>query len=203
MGMRVRKNLLGTLHRRGDAPGATRGLGLEPSCNLRQLRNCSAHADQQGTTHDSDSTGTTTRTLVSSFSRDSTGDLSIGTISVDIGATGSMLVDSSGGGAGILDKDRTVTSGGTYSVLDLDISALTDSAADLTDLEDYIAGVDTAITSMTDATNGSNLTALGIARGSEAKPASVSMTKSKIATLFFAVAECEKNFSSIRGSFCK
>jgi flagellin len=98
-----------------------------------------------------DSTGTTTRSLVASFSRDSAGAISIGTISVDVGATGSMLVDSSGGGQGILDSDKTVTSGGTYTILNLDISALTDDAADLTDLEDYISGVDEAITSMTNA----------------------------------------------------
>jgi flagellin len=105
-----------------------------------------------------DSTGTTERSLVASFSRDSTGAISVGTISVDIGASGSMLIDTSGGGAGVLDSDRTVTSGGTYSVLNLDISSLTDDAADLTDLEDYIAGVDQAITSMTDA--GTNLGAV-------------------------------------------
>jgi flagellin len=98
-----------------------------------------------------DSTGTTSRTLVSSFSRDSSGDISIGTITVDTGATGSMLVDSSGNGAGILDQDRSVSNGADYTVLTLDISALTDSAADLEDLEDMVAGVDAAITSMTDA----------------------------------------------------
>jgi flagellin len=98
-----------------------------------------------------DSTGPTTKSLVASFSRDSTGVITIGTISVDIGPTGSMLVDSSGGGAGILDQTRTVTSGGTYTVLTLDISALTDAPADLTDLEDYISGVDAAISAMTDA----------------------------------------------------
>lgn len=101
-----------------------------------------------------DSTGTTTKTLVSSFSRDASGTISVGTISIDVGATGSMLVDSSGSGAGILDSDRTVTSGATYTVLTMDISALTDSAADLTDLEDYISGIDAAITSMTDAASG-------------------------------------------------
>lgn len=98
-----------------------------------------------------DSTGTTTRTLVASFSRDGSNNVSIGTISVDIGATGSMLVDSSGGAAGILDKARTTTSGGTYSILSLDISVLTDSTADLTDLEDMVKGVDLAIQSMTNA----------------------------------------------------
>ncbi len=73
-----------------------------------------------------DSTGTTTKSLVASFSRDSSGAITIGTIDVDIGATGSMLIDSSGGGAGMLDQSRTVTSGGTYTVLNLDISGLTD-----------------------------------------------------------------------------
>jgi flagellin len=101
-----------------------------------------------------DSTGSTTKSLVASFSRDSTGAIQIGTIDVDVGAAGTMLVDSSGGGAGILDTSRTVTSGGTYTVLNLDISTITDTAADLTDLEDYIKGVDSAIASMTNAATG-------------------------------------------------
>jgi flagellin len=101
-----------------------------------------------------DATGSTTKSLVASFSRDSSGAIEIGTIDVDVGATGTMLVDSSGGGAGILDQSRTVTSGGTYTILNLDISGITDAAADLTDLEDYIDGVDTAIASMTNAATG-------------------------------------------------
>jgi flagellin len=101
-----------------------------------------------------DSTGPTTKTLVASFSRDNTGAIQIGTIAVDIGPTGSMLVDSSGGGLGVLDQSRTVTSGGTYTVLNLDISALTDAPADLQDIEDYISGVDAAISQMTDAATG-------------------------------------------------
>lgn len=98
-----------------------------------------------------DSTGTTSRTLVSSFSRDSTGAISIGTIAVDTGASGSMLIDTGGAGAGILDTERSVTNGADYTVLELDISALTDSDEDLADLEDMISGVDAAITAMTDA----------------------------------------------------
>mgnify|MGYP001264870849 CR=1 FL=1 len=98
-----------------------------------------------------DSSGVTSRTLVSSFSRDGTGAISIGTITVDTGATGSMLVDTSGSGAGILDKDRSVTNGADFTVLTLDISAVTNSAEDLEDLEDMISGVDAAISSMTDA----------------------------------------------------
>jgi flagellin len=98
-----------------------------------------------------DASGNTTRTLVASFSRDGAGAISIGTIEVDISATGSMLVDTSGGGAGILDSTRTATNSGDYTVLTLDISALTDSDEDLQDLEDYISGVDEAITAMTNA----------------------------------------------------
>ena len=98
-----------------------------------------------------DSTRPTTKSLVASFARNATGGITIGTISVDIGPTGSMLVDSSGGGAGILDQSRTATSGSTYTVLTLDISALNNSTANSTDLEDIISGVDSAISSMTDA----------------------------------------------------
>lgn len=101
-----------------------------------------------------DSTSTLQRTLVSSFSRDGTGAISIGTIEVDIGATGSMLVDTSGGGQGILDSDRSVTNGADYTVLTLDISALTNDATDLEDLEDMISGVDAAITAMTNSATG-------------------------------------------------
>ena len=96
-----------------------------------------------------DSTGNTTKSVVASLSRDASGNITISTITVDVGPTGSMLVDSSGSGAGILDQTRTVTSGGSYTVLNIDISALTDSAADLTDLEDYIDGVDNALSAMT------------------------------------------------------
>jgi flagellin len=101
-----------------------------------------------------DSTATLERTLVSSFSRDGTGAISIGTITVDIGATGSMLVDTSGGGVGILDSARSVTNGADYTVLTLDISALTNDAVDLEDLEDMISGVDDAITAMTNSATG-------------------------------------------------
>lgn len=101
-----------------------------------------------------DSTGTVERTLVSAFSRDGSGNITIGTIEVDISATGSMLVDTSGNAAGILDQTRSVTNGADYTVLTLDISALTNDAADLEDLEDMISGVDAAITSMTNSATG-------------------------------------------------
>jgi flagellin len=109
----------------------------------------------------SDGTATnTTRTLVSSFSRDGAGDISIGTISVEIGpstddgagnvVSGTMLIDSNGS-AGILDKDRTAAAGADFSVLELDISGLLDDDDGLTRIESFITGVDDAITEMTNA----------------------------------------------------
>ena len=58
--------------------------------------------------------------------------------------------------AGILDANRKTTDGTidntatTFSVYGLDISALTDSAADLATLDSYIKGADAAIKEMTD-----------------------------------------------------
>jgi len=94
-----------------------------------------------------------TRSVVSSFSRDSTGAVSIGTIDVDISTT--VLYDTNAAASGILDGTRDATgainAAGTYAVATLDISALTDSAADIATLEGYIAGADAAIGEMTDA----------------------------------------------------
>ena len=89
-----------------------------------------------------------TKTIVSSFSR-AGGAVSIGTISVDLTAT--ELFDAADQ-SGILDSVDTTTNGAvTYSVTTLDISALTDTDADLQDLEQMISWVDTSIGSMTSA----------------------------------------------------
>ncbi len=99
-----------------------------------------------------DSTGPLTKTVVSSFSRDSTGAITIGTIEVDVGPTGTMLFDTSGNNQGVLDFERTTTGNATtYSVTTIDISALTDADLDLQDIEDMIQGVDDALGAMTDA----------------------------------------------------
>jgi flagellin len=91
------------------------------------------------------------KTIVASFAR-SGGNISIGTISIDIDTT--KLFDANDQ-SGILDTQSTTTNGGvTYSVAGstdaLDISALADSDADLADLEEIIGMVDGAIASMTD-----------------------------------------------------
>ncbi|MCP5075702.1 MAG: flagellin [Rhodobacteraceae bacterium] len=92
-----------------------------------------------------------TKTVVASFTR-SGSTISIGTIGIDITAT--TLFDA-GTGTAILDTVYSATSGTTFTVANLDISALTDAAADLTDLEDMIQTVDTAFGAIT--TGASNL----------------------------------------------
>jgi flagellin len=90
-----------------------------------------------------------TKTVVSSFSRAADGSVSIGTISISL--TDSKLFDSNDQ-SGILDTEDTTTNGGVaYSVINLDISALTDSATDLADLEQMIGHVDGAVAGMTTA----------------------------------------------------
>ncbi|MGE0212591.1 MAG: flagellin [Parvibaculaceae bacterium] len=87
-----------------------------------------------------------TKTIVSSFTR-SGATVSIGTISIDVDS--SKLIDSNDQ-SGLLDTESTTTNGSVdYSVLTLDISALTDSADDLEDLEQIIGTVQGVINSMT------------------------------------------------------
>lgn len=96
-----------------------------------------------------------TKTMVSSFSR-SGGDVSIGTISINI--TTVKLFDSNDQ-SGILDEVDTTGNGGVdYSVSDLDISGMLDTDDDLADLEQMIGYVDGKIGDMTSAA--SNLGAI-------------------------------------------
>ena len=82
-----------------------------------------------------------TKTIVASFTR-SGSTVSVGTISLNIST--SALFDASGSASGILDTTYTAPSTATYTVATLNISTLTDSAADLADLEHMIQSVDTA-----------------------------------------------------------
>jgi flagellin len=125
----------------------------ELQSSLQEIVSGASFNGQNWLTGDSSDTDAMTRTLVASFSRDSAGAISIGTISVDL--TKSLLVDTNSdptAKAGALDTQKTTTNGGVdYTVLDLDISGLTDSANDLGDLEEMLTTVDGAITTMTDA----------------------------------------------------
>jgi flagellin len=97
----------------------------------------------------------TSKTVVASFSR-AGGAISIGTISIDLTTT--ELFDAADQ-TGILDVEDTTANGGvTYSVITLDISALSDTDNDLADLEQMISWVDDGISSMT--TAASNLGAV-------------------------------------------
>ena len=92
---------------------------------------------------DSSATGyTATKEIVASFNRASDGSVSVGTVDIDTSAI--KLFDANGAASGILDTTYTATSSATFTVASLNISSLTDSAADLTDLEDMIQAVDTA-----------------------------------------------------------
>ncbi len=83
------------------------------------------------------------------------GNITIGIISVDV--TGLTFYDAGAGATqvGIIDGLRDATgaidtvAAALFSVATLDISALTDSAADITTLERYIVGVDKSISEMT------------------------------------------------------
>ena len=95
--------------------------------------------------------------VVPSFNR--TGN-SVAVQTIDIDTSGMDLFDANpaatDAGAGILDANRTAAgavdnTATTWSIANLDISTLTDSAADVTKLNSYISGADSAVKEMTDA----------------------------------------------------
>jgi flagellin len=86
-----------------------------------------------------------TSDVVSSFSRDSTGAISVSTIGIDTSAT--KLYDANGQ-TGILDSVSSTTG---ESVANMNISALTDSTADQATLSNFTSQVDAAIQSITSA----------------------------------------------------
>nr|WP_321484199.1 flagellin [uncultured Cohaesibacter sp.] len=96
----------------------------------------------------SDTGSTPTKSIVSSFSRDSSGAVQIETI--DITLSDIQLFDSTGGGAGIFDTALTMGTNVTGADLsDFDISAVADS--DLSGLDTLIDDVETAMGKITDA----------------------------------------------------
>ena len=127
---------------------------------LKSIGDSAVFSGQNWLSTDSSAAGyNASKSIVASFTRSGTS-VSIGTISVN---TANVKLYDSGAAAtevGIVDGLRDVATGaisatGTFSVAALTISALTDSAADLTTLENYIKGTDKAISEMT--TSASNL----------------------------------------------
>ena len=143
------------------APGLDRGKIKSEIAELQaELRNTAGSAVFSGENWlQGDSGGPSTKTIVASFSRDSTGSITIGTIEINIGPSGTMLFDTgTGSAAGILDSVATyaIASGTvTYSVAGvgtgIDISGITDDPTDLLGLEAMVDGVDAALNTMTDA----------------------------------------------------
>ena len=122
---------------------------------LQSIGDSAVFSGQNWLSTDSSAAGyNATKSIVASFTRSSTGAISIGTISVDTSGTKLYDAGAAVGEVGIVDglRDATgaIAAAGTFSVAALSISALTDSAADLTTLESYVSGVDAAISEMTD-----------------------------------------------------
>jgi flagellin len=118
---------------------------------LKGMADAASFSGENWLSVDSSATGyNATKSIVASFTR-SSGSVSLGTISISTGST--KLYDASASSKGILDGSRDATgaisASGTFSVANIDISNLTDSAADLTTLDNYISGVDAAHKEMT------------------------------------------------------
>lgn len=118
---------------------------------LKSVADSASFSGENWLSVDSTATGyNATKTVVASFTRSSTGTVSVGTISIDTSTT--KLFDSGSGADGILDSGRdstgAIATSGT-SIFSMDISALTDTSADLATLDGYIKGADTAIKEMT------------------------------------------------------
>ena len=123
---------------------------------LRSTTDASSMSGQNWLKIDSTAGTNITKELISSLARDGAGTLSVGKMTVTLydAGTGATLglIDANATAsakAGILDKQRSMTSGATYDILSVDIHALTDSSADLSDLDSIVSGVDSALSAMT------------------------------------------------------
>ncbi|MDH7798652.1 MULTISPECIES: flagellin [unclassified Beijerinckia] len=118
----------------------------------KQLKSVADSASVSGQNWVSVDSGATdysaTKKTIASFSKDTTGAVSIGTIDLDASKTALYDVASTGATGGILDKERTIGTD-TASIATLDISALTDSAADQTTMTNYIKMTEAAFSDIT------------------------------------------------------
>lgn len=133
-----------------------------------------------------------TKSVVASFERTPAG-INISTIDLDISSV--YLTNVNGGTDGILDNDRTVNAT-TSSVLAIDISALTDSTADMQTLEDYLEIVDAALL---DTITGSNTIGTNLARAeSQERFVSLLMDANKRAVGALVDADMEEESTRLR-----
>jgi len=116
---------------------------------LKSISDSASFNGQNWLSVDSSAAGyNATKSVVASFTRDTTGAISVGTINVDTSKTKLYDANAAATPRGVLD---TVDATTTVSVSNLDISALTDSTADQTKLTALLKQVDTAIQSITSA----------------------------------------------------
>jgi flagellin len=92
-------------------------------------------------------TGSGNLTVMTSYNRDSSGNVTTGTIQVDYSKT--RLIDSGSGSAktGMLDKTFTVASGNTASVLNLKVSG-SGAASTSTAFDNLLTGIEAALKAM-------------------------------------------------------
>jgi flagellin len=116
---------------------------------LQSIANSASFGGQNFLSTDSSAAGyNATKSVVASFSRDSTGSVSIGTIDIDQAKLKLFDATSAPANKGILDLIDATTG---FSVYNLDISAMTNSDADLTRLARLAKQVEIAIQSITEA----------------------------------------------------
>lgn len=110
---------------------------------LESIASSAVFSGQNWLSQDSgDANYNATRSVVASFTRDGAGNVSLGTIDVDTSALKLYDADDQ---SGIIDRDRTVGTT-TASISSLDISALTDSSADMQTMSDFVQIADAALT---------------------------------------------------------
>ena len=120
---------------------------------LRAVADASVFSGENWLSVNSGATGyNATKQIVASFSRTG-GAVSVGTISINTANVKLYDSGTASSAIGVLDGSRgasgALSGTGTFSISSLTISSLTDSTADLTTLETYIAGADAAISEMT------------------------------------------------------
>lgn len=130
---------------------------------LRNVAQAASFSSENWLNIDSSSGADNSVEIISSFSRDSAMSPVIGKIRFDVytAASGETMAlfdanTTTSSKAGLIDRPRTAASGATYSIATLDIHPLTDSDADLADLDSYIQGIETTLFKLTD-----SATALG------------------------------------------
>ena len=90
-------------------------------------------------------TGSGNLTVMTSYNRDSSGNVTTGTIQVDYSKT--RLIDSGSANTGMLDKTFTIASGNSASVLSLKVSG-TGAASTSTAFDNLLTGIEAALKAM-------------------------------------------------------